>query len=414
MNIVYLNPVGALGGGERSLLDVMASVRQADPLARLSLVACTDGPLLDHARRLGVRVLLLPMPEALVELGDSGWKGRPPLDTFITLARRGPAAAWTTWCYARRLRRAIRGLQPDIVHSNGIKCHLLTRLAGTATAPVLWHIRDFLSTRPLMARALRWASARACAGIAISQAVGADARTVLRRLPVEPIYNAVDTEHFAPGPGDGPQLDRLAGLESAGPDAIRIGLVATFARWKGHEVFLEAAARVWHGQPSTPIRFYIIGGPIYRTHGAQVSDAELRAKAAALGIAKQVGFIGFQENTADVYRALDIVVHASTQPEPFGRTIVEAMACARPVIVSQAGGAAELFTHGHDALGVPPGDATALASAILPLIRDRGARQRIAAHARRTAVERFSRERLGRQILSTYRRILTPTPRAAA
>ena len=405
MRIVYLNPVGALGGAERSLLDVMASVRQADPSARLSLVVCTDGPLLEHARRLGVWVVLLPMPDALVELGDSGWRDRPPLEAFITLARRGPAAAWTTWRYVHRLGRAVRALRPDVVHSNGIKCHFLTGLARTRPAPVLWHIRDFLSNRPLMGHALRWASTRAHAGIAISQAVGADARTVLKRFPVVPIYNAIDTDHFSPGAGDGQLLDRLAGLEPA-PYAVRVGLVATFARWKGHEVFLEAAARVLRDRPQAPTRFYIVGGPIYRTHGSQFSEGELREKAGSLGIAPQVGFIGFQENTADVYRALDVVVHASTQPEPFGRTIVEAMACARPVIVAQAGGAAELFTAGADAVGVPPGDAAALASAIRQLIHDPEARQRLAAHARRTAVERFSRQRFGRQILSTYRRIL--------
>jgi len=64
-------------------------------------------------------------------------------------------------------------------------------------------------------------------------------------------------------------------------------------------------------------------------------------------IENRVGFVPFQDNPADVYRALDIVVHASTKPEPFGRTIVEAMACGKPVIAAQTGGAAELFTHDH-------------------------------------------------------------------
>src|SRR5262249_49509813 len=108
---------------------------------------------------------------------------------------------------------------------------------------------------------------------------------------------------------------------------------------------------------------------------------------------------------AAVYRALDIVVHASTQPEPFGRTIVEAMACAKPVIVSAAGGAAELFTPGHDAIGTPPRDVRALSSAIKELLLDCQLRQHIARNARCTALTRFSRTRLGPQIVSTYHRI---------
>jgi glycosyltransferase involved in cell wall biosynthesis len=235
-----------------------------------------------------------------------------------------------------------------------------------------------------MARALRWASARAGGVIVISRAVGRDARSVLRRLPIDVVYNAVDTDYFLPRPGDGRRLDALAGLPVPEPETLRVGLVATYARWKGQDLFLEAA-RIRSERSGQKLRFYIIGGPIYRTPGSQFSASELRARAAELGITQQVGFIGFQQDTAEVYRALDIAVHASTQPEPFGRTIVEAMACGKPVIVSRAGGAAELFTDNEDTLGVPPGDAEALASSICALADDPDRRRRLAGQARRTA-----------------------------
>ena len=116
--------------------------------------------------------------------------------------------------------------------------------------------------------------------------------------------------------------------------------------------------------------------------------------------------VGFQARPAPVFRALDIVVHASTQPEPFGRTIAEGMACARPVIVSAAGGAVELFTPDHDAIGIPPGDPAALAAAIARLAADPSLRQRLGEHGRQTAVERFNRDRLGPQLMAIYQRIL--------
>ena len=122
----------------------------------------------------------------------------------------------------------------------------------------------------------------------------------------------------------------MAGLPAAAPGTLRVGLVATFARWKGQDLFLKAAAQMVQNRPGQPLRFYLIGGPIYRTRGSQFSEHELRLLALGLDIAPLVGFIGFQQHTADLYRALDIVVHASTEPEPFGLTIIEAMACSKP------------------------------------------------------------------------------------
>jgi glycosyltransferase involved in cell wall biosynthesis len=382
---------------------MMAAVRQAEPSYELYLLVSTVGPLIARAERLGVRVTVLPMPKALVEIGDSTLKGASRRRAILDLGHPGVRAGWATWRYARSLTRTLKELKPDLIHSNGIKFHLLAALAQLPGVPLVWHIHDFLSLRPLMARALHWASARTRGVIAISQAVQRDAQTVLRPLPVELIYNGIDTQEFSPRPIPGVWLDHLSDLPEARPGTVRIGLVATYARWKGHDVFLRAAAQILRSQAQPRARFFIIGGPIYQTTGSQFSSEELRAAAAKLKIEPHVGFIPFQDNPADVYRALDIAVHASTQPEPFGRTIVEAMACAKPIIVSQAGGAAELFTHDHDAVGVPPGDPATLASVLCRLMTDPGRLQSLAQNARQTAVERFSHHRLGPQILAAYR-----------
>jgi glycosyltransferase involved in cell wall biosynthesis len=127
-----------------------------------------------------------------------------------------------------------------------------------------------------------------------------------------------------------------------------------------------------------------------------------------------VGFVPFQDHPVAVFRALDVVVHASTRPEPFGRTIVEGMACARPVLVSQAGGAAELFIDGQDALGVAPGSVEGLARALRSLAEAPGLRQELGAAARQTAVRRFSRERLGREALPLYTALARGERRAPA
>jgi glycosyltransferase involved in cell wall biosynthesis len=179
--------------------------------------------------------------------------------------------------------------------------------------------------------------------------------------------------------------------------------VATYARWKGQDVFLEAAGRLLHRRPDLPLRFYVVGGPIYHTRGSQWSVAELRQQAGEPGRDGRVGFVPFQPDAAPVYRALDVVVHASTQPEPFGLAIAEAMACGRAVVVARAGGAAELFTHDHDAVGVRPGDAEELACVLESLAEGPLRRRRLGLNARTTAQGRFARARLGPEVLAAYR-----------
>jgi glycosyltransferase involved in cell wall biosynthesis len=306
--------------------------------------------------------------------------------------------------YSRRLRRSIAELKPGIVHSNALKSHLFAALGGSHECPLIWHVRDFLGTRPIMSHVLKRVSSSVSRAVGISEAVGRDVRAALPGLPVDVVYNAIDVDHFHPGPGDGDELDRLAGLPPATPGTVRVGLIATFARWKGQDLLIDTAARIGTEIPS---RFYIIGGPIYKTKGSQFSEDELRSLADRRGLGDRVGFIPFQSDTAEIYRSLDVVVQASTKPEPFGRTIVEAMATGRAVAVSNGGGAAELFREGCDGVGFTPGSSESLCDAVARLIADPGLRERLGRNARSSAVDRFHRGRLGPDVLRVYDQALS-------
>lgn len=405
MRILFLNPVGVPGGAERALLDLLTCLRGLDPALSLHLLAGTEGALLEEARALGVDARLLPLPEQLSALGDSGLRGQGP-EALWGLARRLTPAPGLLAGYLQALRREVRALRPHLLHSNGIKTHLLSPATVGLPVPRVWHLHDFIGERPLVRQALRALSSLATAAIANSHAVGTDAREVLGSVPIHVVYNGVDVERFAPGPGEGSRLDELAGLPPAPEGTLRLGLVATYARWKGQELFLQAAARLWRQRPALPVRFYLVGAPLYRTPGSQFSEEELRERVSRLGLSGRVGLVPFQREPEAVYRALDIFVHASTRREPFGLTIAEAMACGRPAVISRASGAAELITEGVDALTLPSGDEEALAMALRTLVEDAELRERLGRAARRTAVERFSRERYAREILEVYRTLV--------
>lgn len=405
MRILFLNPVGVLGGAERALLDLLACLRRQAPALSLYLLLGTEGPLLDEARALGVDTRLLPLPEQLSSLGDSGLRGQGSRALW-GMARGLVPTPFLLAGYLRALRREVLALRPHLIHSNGIKTHLLSPATVGLPMARVWHIHDFIGERPLVRRALQGLRPLATAAIANSRAVGTDARQVLGSVPVHVVYNGVDVGRFSPGPGEGSRLDGLAGLPPASEGTLRLGLVATYARWKGQEVFLQAAARLLRERPALPVRFYLVGAPLYRTPDSQFSEEELRALVEQLGLGGHVGLVPFQREPAAVYRALDVFVHASTRREPFGLTIAEALACGRPAIISRASGAAEQLTEGVDALTLPSGDVEALAAAMRTLVEDAALRERLGQAARRTAVEHFSRERYAREILDIYRALV--------
>ncbi len=374
------------------LLDLLASLRADRPSWSLSVLLGDDGPLRAKVTALGVACDVLPMPARLAALGDAGVGLGARGGGRLALAARGPGAALAASSYVSRLKSRLRAEAPALIQSNGMKAHVLAAWAAPRGVPVVWHLHDYVGSRPVMARLLRWSSRKGVSAVAVSNSVADDARRVLGpSVAVEAVYNAVDLARFAPGASDGAWLDAAAGLPPADGDMVRVGLVATFARWKGHEVFLDAVARL---PRDLPARYYIIGGPLYRSAGSQYSADELRSKAEARGLAGRVGFAGHQAEPSDVYRALDVVVHASTRPEPFGRVIVEAMACGKAVVVSPIGGAAELFEDGTSALASAPGHADDLAALLARLIGDADLRQRLGAAGRAAAEARFDRAHL--------------------
>ncbi len=401
LKILYLNINGTLGGAELCLLDVLASLRQARPDWGLEVLLGDDGPLRTEVERLGAVCRVLPLPKAVAKLGDAGLRdrsGRPA--GRLALAARAPLAAGPAAAYLAGLRKTIRQAGPDLVQSNSMKTHVLGAWATPGRVPLIWHLHDYVASRAVMAKLLRLSSRRRLLGVAVSRSVADDASKALgAQVPIQTIYNAIDLVRFAPGPGDGPALDEAAGLPAAEPGTVRVGLVATFARWKGHDVFLEAASKI---PANRPCRFYIVGGPIYRSLGSQWSLDELRSRASSLGLDGRLGFTGFQE-PASAMRSLDVVVHASTRPEPFGRVIVEAMACARAVVAIRDGGSGELFEDGVEALGCPPDDPSALAVAIDRLVGDPDLRRRLGEAGHRAALARFDRAGLADSWAEVYR-----------
>lgn len=399
VRVLFLNPLGGLGGAERSLLDLLVSLRASGLPVEPRLLLMADGELARRVRELGIPVDLMPMPAPLASLGEFRRDRGPRARRALHLAE----SARVTVPYLLALRGAIRRARPDVVHTNGMKAHLSARLA-VPELPTIVHVRDFASQRPLT-RHLLLVHRRRAIFAANSRAVEADLLGLEPRAVTRVIYNAIDVDAFAPGPADPRELASLAGLPPPPPGSIVIGMVATYAWWKGHRTFVAAAARM-RELSRVPLRFYVVGGPIYGAPGAQIAPGELEELIRGAGLTGSLGLVPFQAEMAQAYRGMDVVVQPSERPEPFGRVIVEAMASGKPVVVARAGGAVELFEEGETGFGFVPGDPSDCARALRPLVEDAALRERVGKNARNAARTRFNRERLAADAFELYRDLL--------
>jgi glycosyltransferase involved in cell wall biosynthesis len=277
--------------------------------------------------------------------------------------------------YLCHLAQAIRRFNPTVLYTNGIKHHIIGALLRPfLRVPMIWHLRDNWGG-PLVGLLADFGPHRI---IANSRATATFLQKDMKfPQKVVVVHNSVDVAEYSPE-GD------TVHLETAGP---KVGLVATLARWKGHTLLLQAAERILSEFPGAI--FYFIGGSIYDTVAEIGYEDELRKLIVAKGLSEQVVMTGFQPEMAPWYRALDIVVNASLQPEPFGRTLLEAMSCGKAVVGPNAGGIPEFVQHGRSGLLYEMGQVEALTTAMLNLCRDPSLRRKLGTAGRETAVQHF-------------------------
>jgi glycosyltransferase involved in cell wall biosynthesis len=370
MRVVVLSPAAELGGAERSLLTFLKVAQGSLVDARVLLPR--EGPLGQALTKLGVPWEVAPMPLALLRFSRQKGSVSPrwSLKGFFQGAK-----------YALSMQRKLKDLAPEIIYTNGIKSHILGALLRPwVKGRIIWHVRDFWEGRyvgflgdwgPHAIIANSWATARSLK------------ERMRQPEKVSVVYNAVDGEEFSP----------TGTLPSSGPWAgfsPRVGLVAAYARWKGHSLFFKAAQRIMQEYPTAG--FLVIGGSIYDSGGEVSYEEELTRLTWQAGLKDRVFFTGFQEDVAPWYRALDVVVNSSLRPEPFGRTRLEAMACGRAVVGPAAGGVPEFVRHGENGLLYAMGHAKELTTAILTLLRKPSLRSRLGEVGRETAVRYFAPE----------------------
>lgn len=399
--VLYLSTSGQVGGAERCLLSLLGGLDEAEFAP--AVLAGSEGGLMDLLERQHVPAKVVPLPAALRRL--SRYHDGGPGEGRMSALREMPG-------YLRRLYHTGAEWQPKLVHSNGIKMHYASALLGRAWgAPLVWHLHDFpvrSSSRneTWSNRVLAALSGAPRAAVANSRAVAAEWSDAFPRLAdkMQIVPNGVDVAAF--------QAARLGSEPAAlrqrwgfGSQDCVIGMIAIFAPWKGQEIFLRAARQVHAAAPD--IKFVLVGDDIYDTRGHGARREQLQALTQDLGLSDAVRFAGYlHDSLPAAYAALDVMVHASTEPEPFGRTAIEAMAAGVAVIGAAAGGMREVLDEGKCGWLTPPRDVAALAAAMRELALSPSLRRELAAAGSARVRQEYDQARISREMELVYRRLL--------
>jgi glycosyltransferase involved in cell wall biosynthesis len=348
MKILQICSARELGGGEKHLADLANSLarRGHDVYAAVTPLS----PLLEE--------LSLVPKQNLVEM---------PMRNSLNVAS------------ALKLARFVRQNEIEIVHAHVARDYPLAAMAARRGGARLVLTRHVLFPLNRIHRLTLRGISRV---IAVSQAVaeGLRAQGIFDQDKIVCIPNGIDIERFEKG--------REANRQPGTDRKLRVGMIGHLAPIKGQADFIRAAAVVVSRRDD--VEFIIAGEDKSRSGD---NRRELENLIDELNLKEQVSLIGWIDDVAKLLPTLDLFV-SSSRSEPFGLSIVEAMAAGVPVIATMSEGAREIIKDNHTGRLVPIGDLETLASVISELLSDAKARARLSQNARRDVRERFSLERM--------------------
>ena len=369
--VLQVLPALITGGVERSTIEITQALADAGWTA---LVASAGGPLVAAVQAAGGRHITLPLDR---KHPLTVWRNAASLADLIRshsvdiVHARSRAPAWSAWLACRRTGT-----------------HFVTTYHGVYGEDLPFKRRY----NAVMAKGECVIAASRFVAELIVARHGIDP-TRIRVIPRGVDPTVFDPAHVAP--------DRVADLARrwALPDGAPIILLpGRLTGWKGQTVLIEAIARM----SRRDVCGLLVGSDQGGRHAAR-----LLRQAETVGVGDRLRIVGECDDMPAALMLADVVVHASTEPEAFGRVVIEAQAMGRPLIASALGAPAETVEPGLTGWLVPPGDAAALAQAIeTALAMPAEQRQKIGRHARETVLQRYTVAAMQRATLDVYRQIM--------
>ncbi|MEH2193450.1 MAG: glycosyltransferase family 4 protein [Nostoc sp.] len=380
MKILFLDQSGKPGGAELCLIDI------AKPYCDKALVGLfADGPFKILLQQNNIPVEVLATQAIQVRKESSLVQGLKSLGQLAPLI-------------TKVIKKAN---EYDLIYANTQKALVVGALASFfSRRPLVYHLHDILSTEHFSQTNLRIAInlANRFASLVIANSQASKTAFIQaggRRDIIEVVYNGFDPKNYQTDESDINKLQEELGLQGK----FVVGHFSRLAPWKGQHILIDALAKC--PQEVTAI---LVGDALF---GEQDYVKQLHQQVANLGLENRIKFLGFRSDIPQLMAACDLVAHTSTSPEPFGRVIVEAMLCGKPIVAAKAGGVMELVENGLNGFLVTPGEPQELAQVIITCLQETEITATIANNARNTASGRFDVAIINQQIAQLLSHIMS-------
>lgn len=381
------NVDGTIGGSYFVLLDLVRHLDRTrfEPV----VVFHKDNRLIPEFRAMGVEALVVPPPEPIVP-------GQGLLGKLGPLRKAGNL--YTTFVGpARRYARLMRDLSVDLLNLNNsiMRNHAWMLAAEMIGLPYITHE---MGINQRYTRTARFFAKRMPRILCVSEAIQKHMKGKgLDLASLRVVANGLDATRY--------RVERSAddirsqwGIRDDEPLA---GVVGNIKSWKGQHVLIEAAALL--KARGIPVKVMLVGDC---APGDAAYKDRLESLIQSKGLKESVIFTGFQSNPIDYMNAMDVVVHTSVAPEPFGIVLLEAMWLSKPLISTAIGGPLEIVVQGESGILVEPDDPAALADAVADLLSDPAKAAAMGANGKERLEDHFTVERMVNQTMSQYAEVL--------
>lgn len=379
MKILFVDQSGKLGGAELSLTDVAKHYRDN---CLVGLFA--DGSFRQLLEQQHIPVQVLSTQKIKVSKDSSFIESLASISSIVPLIAKVAKLAQNY----------------DLIYANTQKALVVGALASVSSRrPLVYHLRDILSpdhfSRTNRRIAVTLANRFASLVIANSKATQAAFIEAGGRAEItEVVYNGFELANYNTQESNPHQLKQQLRLEGQ----FVIGHFSRLSPWKGQHILLESLAEC-----PKDVTAILVGDALF---GEQDYVQHLHEQVAELGLEDRVRFLGFRSDIVPLMKACDLIAHTSTSPEPFGRVIVEAMLCGRPIVASAAGGVVELVETDKTGWLFSPGNSQQLAQIITTCRNQPEYTAAIADQAQIQANQRFELTAINQQISQLLYQVL--------